>query len=407
MVPIHHPSRWTSSAFCGALLIGGVLLAGGASAQEEAPDPAAPVPAAQFDFGLRGVASLNGMTSYRSGSAIGTVDFSDTYAYARARTPLFSRNDRAGALLAITFPDQYSEPGTLLVAEANVMYETRWLTARLGRGRIRSLVIPLPTLRDDDLIRWSDTQNVFSDGTSSADHQFGNTLDATFWATPRLFADAHLENLTNRVLRPAALASFEINSYGLTLGYREIAALARTSIVRKIGLGANLYRLGTPSQKLGVDAVAGAWLNVIPDPVHGLDWRIQGIYNRGTPSLSITTSNDTFRAEQVSVATSLGYSYRREMLPTFRANVVGAYKRYVRDHIDQYSVIANAFYALGATTEVGVQYQFRSRASIPESLGDDLAHSVKLAFIVALDTTENRIFDERDSLLNTESGYLP
>lgn len=402
-----HRSRWMNSALRAAGLAGSVLLASSARAQEEPPDPAAPVPAVQYEFGLRGVASLDGMTSYASGSALGTIDFSDTYAYARGRTPLFSRNDRAGVLLAITFPDQYYEPGTLLVAEANVIYESKWVTARLGRGRIRSLIIPLPTLRDDDLIRWSDVQNVFSDGKSTADHQFGNTADATFWATPRFFADVHIENLTNQVLRPAALASFEVNSYGLTLGYRQIPALARTSVVRKIGFGANLYRLGAPSQKFGVDALAGAWLNVIPDPVHGLDWRVQGIYNRGTPSLNITTLNDTFRAEQVSVTSSLGYSYRREMLPKFRANVVGAYKRYVRDSLNQYSVIANAFYALGATTEIGLQYQFRSRASTPESFGDDLAHSIKLAFIVALDTTVNRIFDERDSLLNTESGYLP
>ncbi len=401
------PFRSTSSAAGGAGLLGCLLLAASARAQEEPPDPAAPIPAAQFDFGLRAVTSVNGMTSYASGSALGTIDFSDSYAYARGRVPLFSRDARAGVLLAITFPDQYYEPGTLLVAEANAFYESRWLAIRIGRGRIRSLVVPLPTLRDDDLVRWSDVQNPFSDGNSTADHQFGNTVDATLWPTPRFFADVHLENLSRFVLRPESLASFEINSYGLSLGYRQIPALARTSVVRKVGIGANVYRLGLPSQELGVDALAGAWLNVIRDPVHGVDWRLQGIYNRGTPSLAITTLNDTFRAEQVSFTSSLGYSYRREMLPAFRANVIGAYKRYFRDGVDHYSVVANAFYALGATTEIGLQYQFRSRPRVPESFGDDLAHSIKLAFVLALDMTTNPIFDERDSLLNTESGYLP
>ena len=402
-----HRSRWTNNALGGPLLAASLLVSAHVRAQEEPPDPAAPTPATQFAFGLRAVTSVNGTTSYGGGKPLGTIDFSDTYAYARGRTPLFNPNDRVGALLAITFPDQYYEPGTLLIAEANAFYESKWLTARLGRGRNRSLIVPLPTLRDDDLIRWSDIQNPFSDGRSTADHQYVNTADATFWPTPRLFADVHVENLPNFILRPATLGAFSINSYGVTLGYRQIPALARTSVVRKIGLGANVYRLDLPSQELGIDGLAGAWLNVIPDPVHGVDWRLQGIYNRGTPSLSIATLNDTFRAEQVSVASSLGYSYRREMLPTFRANVVGAYKRYVRDSIDQYSVIVNAFYALGATTEIGLQYQFRSRPNIPESFGDNVASSIKLAFIVALDTTTNRIFDERDSLLNTESGYLP
>ncbi len=402
-----HRSRWTSNVLAGTLLAGSLLLSASAHAQEESADPAAPTPATQFDFGLRAVTSLNGTTSYGGAKPLGTIDFSDTYAYARGRTPLFNPNDRAGALLAITFPDQYYELGTLLIAEVNAFYESKWMTARLGRGRNRSLIVPLPTLRDDDLIRWSDIQNPFSDGRSTADHQFVNTADATFWPTARLFADVHVENLPNFILRPASLGAFSINSYGVTLGYREIPALARTSVVRKVGLGANVYRLDLPSQEFGMDALAGAWLNVVPDPVHGVDWRLQGIYNRGTPSLNITTLNDTFRAEQVSIASSVGYSYRRQMLPTFRANVVGAYKRYVHDSIDQYSVIANAFYALGATTEIGLQYQFRSRPNIPESFGDSFANSIKLAFIVALDTTTNRIFDERDALLNTEGGYLP
>ena len=375
--------------------------------EAEPADPALPTPAVQFDFGLRAVTSVNGATSYGGAKPLGTIDFSDTYAYARARTPLFNPNDRAGALFALTFPDQYAEPGTLLVAEANALYESRWVTARLGRGRLRSTVISMPTLRDDDLVRWTDIQNPFSDGRSTADHQFGNTADASFWATPRLFADVHVENLTNFVVRPATLASFGINSYGVTLGYKEIPALARTAVVRQIGLGANAYRLDLPSQDVGLDALAGAWLNIVPDPVHGVDWRVQGIYNRGTPSLGITTLNDTFRAEQVSIASSIGYSYRREMLPTFRTNVIGAYKRYVRDSIDQYSVIFNAFYALGATTDLGLQYQFRSRPNVPEAFGDSFANSIKLAFVGALDAAANRIFDERNSLLNTESGYLP
>ena len=107
------------------------------------------------------------------------------------------------------------------------------------------------------------------------------------------------------------------------------------------------------------------------------------------------------------LVSSLGYEYRREMLPTIRTNVIGAYKRYVKNSVDQFTVAANVFYALGATTDIGVQYQFRSRATIPEAFGDDFAHSVKVGLIVALDGTSTPIFSERNSLLNVESGYLP
>ena len=404
MERIRRPSRSTSSVVVVAAVL---LFARGAYAQDAEVDPAAPQPAVQFDYGLRGVASLDGQKGYGNANAVGTVDISDTYAYARARAPMFAPEHRAGAMFAVTFPDQFYEPGTLLVAEANAFYETRWLSLRLGRGRIASQVVPMPTFRDDDMIRFSGAQNPFTDGRSTADHQYGNVVEAAAWATPRLFAQVHLENLSNFVLQPQALSAFTLNSYGLMLGYRQLPSLARMSVVRRIAVGVNTYRVDLPSQDVLVDAVAGAWINHVPDPVHTVDWRVQAIYDRGTPSLNITTLPDTFRAEQAMITSSLGYEYRREMLPTIRTNLIGAYKRYVKDGIDQVTVATNVFYALGATTEIGLQYQFRSRVGIPEAFGDDFAHSVKIGLIVALDGTTTPIFAERNSLLNVESGYLP
>lgn len=378
-----------------------------AAESEEASDPATPRPMTQFDFGLRGVTSLNGVKAYGGGNAIGVIDFSDTLIYARARTPLLRSEGRAGTLVALTFPDAYYEPGTIFLAEANAFYEERFFTFRIGRGRMDSRVIPFPSLRDDDFIRWSDAQNPFSDGRSSADHQFGNTVDLTLWPSPRVFGELHVENLPTFVLRPDALAAFTVNSYGATIGYREVPALAPMAIVRQLGAAVNTYRLDLPTQDVTFDIVAGGWLNVVADPIHNVDWRLQAIYTRGVPRLPVVTINDSFRAEQMSALSSLGYAYRRNMLPTLRTNVVGGYKRYVTSKIDQFSVGYNFFYSLGVNADVGIQYQIRNRTVVPEAFGDDFAHSIKLAFIVALETSTSPIFDERDSLLNAEAGYLP
>ena len=378
-----------------------------AAESEETPDPATPKPMMQFDFGLRGVTSLNGVKAYGGGNAIGVIDFSDTLVYARARAPLLRREGRTGTLVALTFPDAYYEPGTIFLAEANAFYEERYFTFRVGRARMDSRVIPFPALRDDDFIRWSDAQNPFSDGRSSADHQFGNTVDLTLWPSPRVFGELHVENLPTFVLRPESLAAFTVNSYGATIGYREVPALAPMAIVRQLGAAVNTYRLDLPTQEVTFDVIAGSWLNVVADPIHNVDWRLQGIYNRGVPRLPVVTINDSFRAEQMSVTSSMGYAYRKNMLPTLRTNVVGGYKRYVTSRIDQFSVAYNFFYSLGVNADVGIQYQIRNRTVVPEAFGDDFAHSIKLAFIVALETSTTPIFDERDSLLNSEAGYLP
>jgi hypothetical protein len=382
-------------------------LTGAAGEPNPIIDPATPPPSIQFDFGLRGVTSLNAIKSYDRSNGFGIVDYSDTYAYARASTPLFEGGGRAGSTIALTFPDVYDAPGTVFLAEGNAFYEDRWLNFRIGRGRIRSLVVPMPTLRDDDLIRYSDIQNPFSDGRSSAYHQFANTVDASFWPTPRLFADAHLENMPSSA-QAAGLGEFVINSYGLTLGYRELPALLPMAIVRKLGVGANVYKVDAPGRRFNWDLLGGMWLNVVADPIHDVDWRLQGIYGNGSPNLStLVTLNDTFRTRQVSSVSSLGYTYRRELLPTFRVNVIGGYKRYLDAKLTQWSMAANAFYSLGLTTEIGVQYQLRSRSQVPEAFGDNYQHSVKLALVVALDTTSGPSFDSRDSTLTTESGYLP
>ena len=59
---------------------------GAAGEATPSADPATPPPSVQFDFGLRGVTSVNGVKSYSQSNAIGVIDFSDTYAYARGRT---------------------------------------------------------------------------------------------------------------------------------------------------------------------------------------------------------------------------------------------------------------------------------------------------------------------------------
>ena len=88
--------------------------------------------------------------------------------------------------------------------------------------------------------------------------------------------------------------------------------------------------------------------------------------------------------------------------------MAGGYRRYLRQDLDQLSVLANAAYALGQTVEIGVQYQYRQAdASLPRIFGEDQLHSVKLFLVGTFETVVSPLFDERASILNTESGYLP
>lgn len=376
---------------------------------EDVPeDPARTPPALEWSLGLRAVTSVAAVNHKNRGTR-SEFDFSDSLLYIRPRVPLtISRDLRAGALLALTIPDAYDRPGTLFVGDAHAFLENRWAFFRLGRGRLKSHVIPSPALRDDDLIRYAETQNPFSAGTSTADHQFGNVADLTLWPTPRLYAELHAENLSNDVLDPQDLAAFELNSGGLTLGYRQIPALTTLSVVRQLGVGANAYHVDLARREWIFDALAGSWLNLVVDPVHTVDWRAQVIYATGQRSADISTPSGSFRARSLSSFSSVGYTYRRSLLPTFRANIGGGYRRYLEQDADELSALGNVFWALGQTVEIGVQYQYRRvDGGLPRIFGEDQIHAAKLFIVGTFETVVNPLFDDRASLLNAESGYLP
>lgn len=395
-----------------------VLALASTPAFADVSDPAPAAPAIELGFGLRGVLSGNGYLTApiaptflnpagQPAGSSGVLDFSDTYLYVRPRLLLYQRSLRIGALFALTFPDVYFQPGTPFLAEAKLTFESRYVDIHVGRTRIMSSIVSFPTLRDDDLIRFTDTQNPFSNGQTSADHQFGNAVEVFGWFTPRWFLDAHAENLSNNILQAESLGAFELNLFGADLGYQQIPSLARISIVRRAGLGVNLYHVDDSGKTLAVEALGGVWLNLLRDPIHNIDWRAQVIYNDGAPRAMLASLNDTFRARQVSAVSALQYDYRRQLLPTFRAAVVGAYKRYIDLGIDQWSVVGNAFYSLGLGVDVGMQYEYHSPVSIPAAFDDRLEHVLKLAMIARFELLFNRQFDTRDSLLNTQSGYLP
>jgi hypothetical protein len=184
--------------------------------------------------------------------------------------------------------------------------------------------------------------------------------------------------------------------------------LTTLSVVRQLGVGFNAYRLDLPEQNWAFDLLGGGWLNLIPDPVHTVDWRVQAIYAPGVAGADPSTPTGSFRARSFSAFSSLGYAYRRSLLPTLRANVVAGYRRYLDQSADQMSLLGNVYWALGQTVEVGAQYQYRrADGGLPRIFGEDQIHSFKIFLVGTFETVVNPLFDDRASLLNTESGYLP
>lgn len=124
--------------------------------------------------------------------------------------------------------------------------------------------------------------------------------------------------------------------------------------------------------------LASTDLNLRPDPVHFWDLRLQGISNQGLDG--IDRLDDRFavaRARSLSIFGSLRYLFRK-------------------------------LERIGADFDVIGQLQYReSRGDLEELFGGDETR-IQVGFVYSFGRIFfNQQFDDRDSLLNLEHGYIP
>jgi len=74
---------------------------------------------------------------------------------------------------------------------------------------------------------------------------------------------------------------------------------------------------------------------------------------------------------------------------------------------NQFQTILNGFYRLGENFDAGLQYGYSVFKGDLESLFGENEHRIKLALVFSVDQLWNEQFDDRESLLNLEHGYIP
>ncbi|MBN4059247.1 hypothetical protein JYT22_01185 [Endomicrobium sp. AH-315-J14] len=391
-------------SFTGGLSLGlfsaVLLLSASASSQ---PQP-------ELTIGTRSIASVAAELSAGAdsqGGALGVVDFSDTSVMLRGRLQLFPEF-RGGSVVGFQFPDADSDLGVVFFHQAYLFLEGRHFDVKIGRSRVQSSIVEFPTVRDDDLLPFTDTPNQFSSGTTTEDHQYGNVLEFTGILSSKFFLSAHAEHM---FLSPGDQGSrdFTLNSFGSTLRYRNIPARINAGVIRELGVGVNYNDAKDDGLPATWTAIAGGALNIFPDPIHLFDARIQGIYNHGDEDTELSNANSTYRARSFRGAAALRYMFSDGSVPTMQVAIVAGYTRYI-DNADASSMsgIVNGFYNLGYGFDVGVQYQMsHDSAGVRQALGTpELAHTQQAIMRFGYELSANPL-PERDSILNVEHGYIP
>jgi len=374
----------------------------------------------EIQLGARGTISFNGeFTSEENTSELN--DFSDTGLLIGFRQKLYS-NYRGQMVIGFQFPDADSDLGQLFFNQVSLKIFDKSNILKMGRSRVRNALIEFPTLRDDDALHFTDVLNPFSSGANSEDSQYGNVLEISRIFGQKYWLNLHGEHFTEMPEPPAASEEdFGLNALGLSFEYRvpEIQRWNR-AILGQIGIGFNTFLTDRPGYEGEIDQALknislSAILNIYPDPVHFLDVRHQSIYNLGFDEVEkLTDYAGLTRANSLATFTSLRYLYRRLERPTAQLSASFGFKVFpdLSNSAHQLNFIANGFYRIGENFDVGLQFQYQrfsggTERRRYEKLFGENENRIQFALTYSVDQSWNEQFDERDSLLNLEHGYIP
>ena len=369
----------------------------------------------EFQLGARGVVSFNtDVANHKTTSAVN--DFSDSGLLVGFRQKMYNKF-RGQLVIGFQFPDADSDLGQLFFHQTFVKLEDRTNIIKLGRSRVRSALIEFPTLRDDDAMAFTDVLNPFSNGQNSEDNQYGNVAEYAHVFKQRYWIRIHGEHFTKSPIPPeTSETDFSLNAVGFSLQYRvPRTQIWNRPILQQIGIGFNNFLTDRPGYSSKWDqalknVIFSTILNLRPDPVYFWDIRGQLIYNLGFEEITaVTDYAELTRAKSVGGFISLRYLHRKLERPDIQVALSAGYKTFpdLTNKTDQYQLVGNLFYRLGAEFDVALQVQYKQFRGDLKNLYGDNQIRFQIGLVYSIDHAWNRQFDDRDSLLNLEHGYIP
>jgi len=369
----------------------------------------------EIELAARGVMSVNiDANTNQTTSAIN--DFSDSGILLGFRQKLYS-DFRGQFVMGMQFPDANSNLGQIFFHQTFLLLEDRTNVIKLGRSRVASSLIEFPTLRDDDAIYFTDVLNPYSSGVNSEDNQYGNVFEYSHVFGQRYWVRFHGEHYTKTPVPPETVESnFSLNAAGISFMYRvPQTQIWNRPILQQIGIGFNNFltdREGYTNEidKMLKNVSLSAIVNLVRDPVYFVDLRSQFIYNAGFDEINHVTDNMTMtRAASVSNFTSLRYLYRKLERPTLQIALSFGYKNFpdLENITNQYQLVLNTFYRLGFNFDIGLQVQYRKYRGDLATLFGGSETRFQFALVYSISEVWNNQFDDRQSLLNLEHGYIP
>lgn len=267
----------------------------------------------------------------------------------------------------------------------------------LGRTRLPTRHIMLPTLRDDDVLALSDLRNPLVDPQAIVPTHYGTVAAVHVAAEGRWNAWGYAEQLTDP--SGAAVGSRAAHRFGADFVY-EVEDLRAARSIDHVGLGVRASRI---FGGWTWDAIASGVAHVRPAPGQLLELRLQAI-----GSTSARAAVTAAHGRQLAMVGAFRFVTTNRDAPRMQFAVVAGHLRSAFGGGGAHSAIAaNALYRIGDGTDVAIQAQEEAFEGSLLTSYPRLRRSVSAVLIVTFDVRLATRIDEPTNLLQMEHAHIP
>lgn len=359
-------------------------------------------------YNNKGNASLN-IPILNEGDQV-LSDFSDSYLMLGVSQKLY-RGWRGQMVMGLTFPDVNSGLGQVFYNQVMLKVENQKNIFKLGRSTSQSTLAEFSTFRDDDAIQYNYVLNPFSGGINSQDNQYANVIEYTHILAQRFYLTLHGENYAD-FQNPSEL---DINGLGGSVLYRmPESQVWNRNVLQQVGFSVNNF-INTPvdlsngQKKTLTNLLATATFNLLPDPVHFIDFKIQAVKNFGLSDVKDITDYTSYsRTKSTAVFGMVRYLNRKLERPRYQISAGVGYKTFsdIGNDTKQWMLISNAFYRIGNNFDLLVQYKYNQNNGELRPLLGNNQQRFQMGIAYTFNKIFNNQFDDRNSILNLEHGYI-
>lgn len=368
----------------------------------------------QIEFAGSGVATLdigrNGIFGGRGLGSRSQINFSDSSLTFGAAQRLYRGGIGSLTFGGLTIDEANTGHGKqIFLHQAFVDFQELRFEGYLGRTNSPTAqIVTFPTLREDDLPDYTSVLNPFSDGENVEEHRYSNVAAVVFNKDLHHFVNIHAQHLIDS----AGVGESDTGLNSLGASYQYLGNPALSSIQRVPSWGVGYEHRAVKESAGGASNViyAGGVLNLRPSVTNRLDLRVLAQIAEGNDTDTLTSLNDTYRADQHVLAVSLRSLHSPFGRPSSQWSVTGAYKRYANvSNANSTAVALSYVKSLGEgfdfVSQVG--YERRSREMATAFGGNRDSTVFQVGLVYNFGSTFNQQVGPRRSPTNLLHKYIP